>query len=82
MAFSARLGTAGWPLHAHSSPPSCSGLTQRIPAEGISEAFFKIFVNLEDIFSVLILCITSKHVLDKECEGCPGDKPPRAIHVI
>lgn len=32
--------------------PSYSGLTRRIPAEGISEAFFKIFVNLEDISSV------------------------------
>lgn len=29
--------------------PSYSGLTRCIPAEGISEAFFKIFVKLEDI---------------------------------
>lgn len=46
VAFSARLGTAGWPLQAHSSPPLIPGLTQCIPVEGISLAFFKIFVHL------------------------------------
>ncbi len=46
VAFSARLGTAGWPLQAHSSPPLIPGLTQCIPVEGISRAFFEIFVHL------------------------------------
>lgn len=62
--------------------PSYSGLTQCIPAEGISVAFFKIFVHLIDIFPVPMPQITGKHVQDKECEGCPGDKAPTAIHVF
>lgn len=75
-AFSARLGTAGWPLQVSVICPSYSGLTQRIPAEGISAAFVKIFVNLGDNFPSLILRITSKHVLDKECEGVQKTKTP------
>lgn len=71
MAFSAQLGTAGWPLQAHSSPPSYSGLTQCISVEGISRAFSK-HLLIQEIFSffffLLIMCITSKHALDEECE--------------
>lgn len=56
--------------------PSYSGLTQSIPAERISVVFFKIFVNLEDTHYQHRESMTSKYVLDKECEGCMVEKKP------
>ena len=62
--------------------PLYPGLTQCSPAEGISEAFFKIFVHFKIYFPSFSLWYLKHDELDTKCEVCRGDRPPCAIQVI